>query len=145
MSESIRAESWITVVSIEKSAQNKSRSLMLRLLQIPGRYLLSHGAAPILPSAQGGLTAGFGMEPGVSRPSIGTRGNLKDHWKLHRGFRRSRPRPISTGGLNASQRLHPRPIKVLFSDRPYSLNGMGGLILGCASRLDAFSGYRLGA
>jgi len=40
------------------------------------------------------------------------------------------------------RRLHHRPIKVLVSDRPYSLNGMGGLILGRASRLDAFSGYR---
>ena len=40
-----------------------------------GRYLLSHAVAHILPSARGGLTAGFGMEPGVSRPGIFTQNN----------------------------------------------------------------------
>lgn len=81
------------------------------------------------------------MGPGVSRSGIGTRGNLEESFKTAQEATRSRPRPISTGWLNTLRCLHHRPIKVLFSDRPYSLSGMGGLILGRASRLDAFSGY----
>src|SRR5438128_11940132 len=54
---------------------------------------------------------------------------------------KSRPRAISTGPLNALLRLHVPPIKVVVSDRPYSLEGMGALISRWASRLDAFSGY----
>ena len=51
---------------------------MLRLLiyEVPGTHLLSHGVAPTLPSAQDGLTTGFGMVPGVSRPSICTRDKI---------------------------------------------------------------------
>src|ERR671937_163468 len=63
--------------------------------------------------------------------------------KLHSDTRcsKSRPRAISTGPLNASLRLHVPPIDVVVSHGPYSLEGMGSLILGWASRLDAFSGY----
>jgi hypothetical protein len=35
-----------------------------------GSGLLSHGVAPILPSVLAGLTAGFGMEPGVPPPLV---------------------------------------------------------------------------
>ncbi len=49
---------------------------------------------------------------------------------------------ISTGGLNASPRLHPRPIDRLFSPVPSAgSRPVGRLISGRASRLDAFSGY----
>ncbi len=48
------------IVVIRASTGNKKRSL--------GNVLLSQGAAPQVPSAQAGLTAGFGMEPGVSPP-----------------------------------------------------------------------------
>src|SRR5205807_7431870 len=54
---------------------------------------------------------------------------------------KSRPRAISTGPLSALPRVHVPPIKVVVSDRPYSLEGMGALISRWASRLDAFSGY----
>jgi len=54
---------------------------------------------------------------------------------------RLRPRCISTGRLNPSQGLHLRPIKPLFSRAPYLVCPVGSLILGQASRLDAFSGY----
>jgi hypothetical protein len=54
---------------------------------------------------------------------------------------KSRPRAISTGPLNTLLCLHVPPIKVVVSDRPYSLEGMGALISRWASRLDAFSGY----
>jgi hypothetical protein len=53
----------------------------------------------------------------------------------------SRPRTIGTGRLNASRRLHPRPIHRVVFPGPYRLDAVGGLILGRASRLDAFSGY----
>ena len=51
-------------------------------------------------------------------------------------------RLISTGRLNASPRLHRRPIDQVFSLVPsVSSRDMGCLISGRASRLDAFSGY----
>ncbi len=49
-------------------------------------------------------------------------------------------RPISTGQLNALQRLHLRPINLLVLEGPLGL-ASGYLILGWASRLYAFSGY----
>src|SRR6266576_3579029 len=58
---------------------------------------------------------------------------------------KSRPRAISTGPLNALLRLHVPPIDVVVYHGPYSLEGMGGLILRWASRLDAFSGYPIQA
>ncbi len=49
---------------------------------------------------------------------------------------------ISTGRLNALLRLHLRPIEQVVSLFPYArLKRVGCLILGRASRLDAFSGY----
>jgi hypothetical protein len=53
----------------------------------------------------------------------------------------SSPRPISTGPLNALLRLHSRPINHVVFMGPYFLYGMGRLISGRASRLDAFSVY----
>ena len=53
--------------------KNKGEPFGSPLKEVPGTHLLSHGVAPALPSAQDGLTAGFGMVPGVSRPSICTR------------------------------------------------------------------------
>ncbi len=53
----------------------------------------------------------------------------------------SSPRPISTARLNALLRVHLRPIKLVIYQRPYPLNGVGDLILGRASCLDAFSAY----
>ena len=50
------------------------------------------------------------------------------------------PRPISTGQLNASLRLHLRPIHLIVFKGSYCFH-MGHLILRGASRLDAFSVY----
>ena len=58
---------------------------------------------------------------------------------------RSSPRPISTGQLSASPRLHSRPINHVVYMGPYSINWMGYLILRMASRLDAFSAYPEGS
>jgi hypothetical protein len=54
---------------------------------------------------------------------------------------KSSPRTISTGLLNTLLRLHIQPINLVVFQGPYSLEGMGELILRRASRLDAFSGY----
>src|SRR4029079_7949690 len=48
---------------------------------------------------------------------------------------------MSTAPLSALLRVHVPPINVVVYHGPYSLEGMGGLILRWASRLDAFSGY----
>ncbi len=50
-------------------------------------------------------------------------------------------RPISTAQLHPLPGFHLRPIYLVVSQGPYWLYAMGGLILGWASRLDAFSGY----
>ena len=52
-----------------------------------------------------------------------------------------KPSAVSTARLNGLPRLHLRPIKLVVSQRPYPVNPVGDLILGRASRLDAFSGY----
>ena len=54
---------------------------------------------------------------------------------------RSSPRPISTRKLNASPRLHIEPINLVVCKGSYLFKTMGYLILGTASRLDAFSVY----
>ena len=51
------------------------------------------------------------------------------------------PRPISTRKLNVSLRLHIEPINLVVYKGSYLLKAMGYLILGTASRLDAFSVY----
>ena len=50
-------------------------------------------------------------------------------------------RPISTAQLHPLPGFHLRPIYLVVSQGPYRLTAEGGLILGWASRLDAFSGY----
>ena len=53
---------------------------------------------------------------------------------------RSSPRPISSSQLHALLHFHPCPIHLVVSEGSYSFR-MGSLILGGASRLDAFSVY----
>ena len=53
----------------------------------------------------------------------------------------SSPRPISNSQLHALLRFHPCPINLVVSKGTYFLVGMGDLISGWASRLDAFSVY----
>jgi hypothetical protein len=50
---------------------------------------------------------------------------------------------LSTAKLSQLPDLHMRPIKQVFYLRPYLHFGVGGLILGWASHLDAFSAYPL--
>ena len=51
-------------------------------------------------------------------------------------------RPISTGQLHVLPRFHTQPIKLVVYKWPLGTEVQGYLILGPASRLDAFSGYR---
>ena len=52
------------------------------------------------------------------------------------------PRPISTGRLGIAA-VHLRPINPVVCGWPYPILWVGNLILKCASRLDAFSGYHV--
>ena len=72
------------------------------------------------------------------------RGGRKHNCQLstiHYQLKRSSPRPISTGQLNMLPCVHLRPINHVVFVGPYHLNGVGDLILGGVSRLDAFSVY----
>ena len=51
-------------------------------------------------------------------------------------------RPISTGQLHTLLCFHTQPIKLVVYKWPLGTEVQGYLILGLASRLDAFSGYR---
>ena len=89
-----------------------------------GGVLLSREASLAVPSALRGLTSGFGMGPGVSpslwppqlygiaslgsRPYSGNR--IVDAITCNVCVCVSSPRPVSTGQLSASRRLHFRPI-----------------------------------
>jgi hypothetical protein len=135
----------------------QGRALPTELLpqgKIPRTDLLSQDPAVPVPSALARFTAVFGMGTGGSTP-LRARGILvfclskgpRHHgggeswlgWEIR--AKGSRPRTIGTGQLNASRRLHPRPIHRVFFPGPYRLYTVGGLILGRVSRLDAFSGY----
>ena len=120
-----------------------------------------HGRQAILaaPFGAAGLRPGAGAGPAA--PSVGAWRGVRPR-ALFSGRRTllaslSRPRPppqaawalygqasraISTGKLHASPRFHTRPINLVVSEGPSGDSGSrGGLILGGASRLDAFSGY----
>ena len=61
---------------------------------------------------------------------------------MHSKFYGQAERAISTGQLNALLHLHTQPINVVVSDGPLGeSSSQGNLILGGASRLDAFSAY----
>ena len=64
-------------------------------------------------------------------------GEWKDKFSAPHG----KPSTISTPALHPLPGLHAGPIKPVVYRRSYSLDGMGDLILGRVSHLDAFSGY----
>ena len=124
---------------------------------IPGDDLLSHTLARAVPLALGGLTAVFGMGTGVSPPLQSPENSNLKRTKLlpscnaimqpnrvgSDGIRRRESgiigqagRPISTGQLNALQRLHLLPINLVIfqgsSGRPHL---GGGFPLRCFQRL----------
>ena len=120
---------------------------------IPGDDLLSHTLARAVPLALGGLTAVFGMGTGVSPPlQSPEKANLErtnccplsnrigleamGFAVEESGIIGQAGRPISTGKLNALQRLHLLPINLVIfqgsSGRPHL---GGGFPLRCFQRL----------
>src|ERR1700743_1663891 len=123
---------------LRKSIESKRGDDLYRsspLDECSGGVLLSREASLAVPSALKSLTSGFGMGPGVS-PSLwppqlyGTVPALSGaRWpgsrpcpgsytvdatprssEVHEVLVESSPRPVSTGQLSASRRLHFRPI-----------------------------------
>ncbi len=119
-----------------------------------GSDLLSHPVARAVPSAQEGLTSGFGMGPGVSPPPWPPKRCLPMDSGNPEGVtpeqssgtdsereRTSSPRPISTGRLHTLPCFHLRPINLVVYEGPYLVDPVGDLISRRASHLDAFSAY----
>ena len=128
------------------------------LLMVCGGVLLSHEASLAVPSALEGLTAGFGMGPGVS-PSLwppqrcgvvpgrgGGRVSRAAQWTrdirlLCSGWCVPSPRPVSTGQLHPLRGFHFRPINpvVWLGALPTRGGGRpgleGGFPLRCFQRL----------
>ena len=89
--------------------------------------------SPLLHGHQEGHYGGASGTPSGVTPSLAL-GRRRQYGQASR--------LISTGRLNTSPCLHLQPIEQLFSLFPSGpSSGQGCLILGMASRLDAFSGY----
>ena len=86
-------------------------------------------------SALAGLTAGFGMEPGVS-PPLWAPGNLQLNRSSSPQIGVQVERAISTARLHPLLSFHLRPIKVVVSHRPSGSPYLGvGFALRCFQRL----------
>ena len=131
-----------------------SRSKKRRRPTLPGRCRPSTiGAEGLNCSVRNGkrcfplaITTEIVSRPRGSVGAAGPRRGLKTALQAKRSYSgdqktTSSPRPISTGLLSVSPRLHSRPINLVVYQGSYSLKGMGELISRSASRLDAFSGY----
>ena len=124
----------------------------------------SHMAEATLPSAQNVFTSEFGMGSGGSRSLMPSGKKVPDSFAfdacrvrqsesnhaVHSTIERSNrlrlygraSRAISTGSLSALLRVHTQPInQVVFLGPLGGSSPQGDLVLGGASRLDAFSGY----
>ena len=115
-------------------------------------FLSSQAASSQVLSAFVSLTTVFGMGTGVSSQLSPLNLRVCSLKTIQKKFRRLfqagrafvkfklRPRPISTASLQASRLFHSQPINLIVFKGSYSLL-MRSLILGRASRLDAFSIY----
>ena len=110
-----------------------------------GNDLLSHRVPPAVPSALEGLTSVFGMGTGVAPPVWSPAHKLQILLLKHprpqpppMKFNGQDARPISTARLNASLRLHLRPIKVVVSDWPSGALRLGNPYLGAGFPLRCF-------
>ena len=139
---------------IRKDKKKKRKAFAFRFCV--GVYLSSRAVASQVLSARVSLTAVFGMGTGgpspLATPTIEfafprlqnriTKMHFVSIADLHfLSFERSSPRVISTSQLNMLPCVHFWPINDVVFIVPYSLKGMGELILGGVSRLDAFSVY----
>src|SRR5262249_50337763 len=116
---------------VRHEAFEKRRRPGLRIdpgtLNYPGNDLLSHAVTSAVPSALEGLTSVFGMGTGVappaSPPGIEQQANTlilecSQATNEHECNRGQAARPISTAKLNASRRLHLRPINLVIFQGP---------------------------
>ena len=128
-----------------------SSQVSLTAVTCSGTVLFSRVVANQVSSAFVSLTSVFGMGTGgslqpfapdilFSEGFIHPQNRTKQSKNKHSNQVRTSPRPISTVWLNASRRLHPRPINLIVLEGSYSFQ-MGYLILRAVSRLDAFSVY----
>ena len=124
-------------------------------LRWPGNDLFSRSVARQLSLALVRFTTVFEMGTGGSIPL-----KLPSHLNFksavcslkteEKGFRCNTGKvfyqPIRTGKLNTLQRFHSQPINLIVFQgfTPIKSGFIRVLILGCASHLDAFSGYHLG-
>ena len=134
-----------------------------------GNDLLTHPVTRKVPSALEGLTAGFGMGPGIPPPLKSPRNPILHvngtcfacaqtyvpirlnallsascTLKTEQGFLPKltyKTSIISTAQLKTLQPVHLPPIYLVVFQGSYWLIAMGDLILRRASHLDAFSGY----
>ena len=90
---------------------------------------------------RGGLGVGLLVQILDGGRGAGGRGLLGGSWVVWWVWVTS-PRPISTGRLGIAA-VHLRPINPVVCGWPYPIVWVGNLILKCASRLDAFSGYHV--
>jgi hypothetical protein len=132
-------------------------SIRFRAFSSSGGVLLSHTAAHAVPSALKSLTTVFGMGTGVTSSPLPPKIYIFRSFQFEPGIKHvisskclcylfcgQAARPISTSKLNVSPRLHTWPINLVVfkgSSVPRVTPQKGYLILGLASRLDAFSGY----
>ncbi len=144
-------------LQVNSSRTKKEREESFRFpLFCVGVYLSFRAVTSQVLSARVSLTSVFGMGTGGPSPlatptiefafSAPSKPNNEDAMlskaDLHfLSFERSSPRVISTSQLNMLPCVHFWPINDVVFIVPYSLMGMGELILGGVSRLDAFSVY----
>ena len=137
----------VTIVLIRVNTKKSTQRVDGKSIKKAGSDLLSRGRAAV-PSARERFTSVFGMGTGIST-LLWPPADQEEAPKVHpmvggkrEGQYGQASRMISNGRLNASPRLHRRPIDQLFWLVPsVESSSMGHLILGRASRLDAFSGY----
>src|SRR6185503_4555954 len=140
----------------QEGKQKALRSFERRASFTPGGDLLSHTVSRAVPSALEGLTSLFGMGRGVTPPPLppecscrrtpyGARPEAfttetNDGSLNHLTSRKSdqAARTISTGRLNASLRLHLRPINLVISEGPLASLCWGISHLGASFALRCF-------
>ena len=137
------------VVQVVKNPQSsRPRAYEDKAIKKAGDDLLSRRRAPV-PSAKKRFTSVFGMGTGISTSLW----SPADYYEIQeveyrvvgresKGQYGQASRHISNGRLNMLPCLHRHPINQLVLLAPsVESSSMGHLILGWASRLDAFSGY----
>ncbi len=123
-----------------------------------GNDLLSHAVPRAVPSALVGLTAGFGMGPGVPPPRKSPTSLFKsrEDYSVVKTYQVSmnaeqrscvnatrKPSRVSTGRLHGLPRFHHRPIELVVSQRAYPLEGGGWPHLGASFPLRCFQRFSL--